>query len=125
VPRTAFSYQENRKKGEIMPNKRPGIITAICVIGFAGALIAIPLIFSDLSKQIGPWYPPYLAFGAVVGLVCMTGLWMMKKWSIIIYTIVFGINQAVLLAFSVWNIFALIIPGIVIAIGFSKYKLME
>jgi hypothetical protein len=125
VPRTEFYYQKNRKKGEIMPNKRPGIITAICVIGFAGALIAIPFIFSDLSKQIGAWYPPYLAFGVVVGLVCMIGLWMMKKWSIIIYTIVFSINQVVLLAFGVWHIFALIIPGIVIAIGFSKYKLME
>jgi hypothetical protein len=37
----------------------------------------------------------------------------------------FGINQVLLLAFGVWNIFALILPGIVIAIGFSKYKLME
>jgi len=55
----------------------------------------------------------------------MIGLWMMKKWGIITYTTFFGINQVVLLAFGVWNIFALIIPGIVIAIGFSQYKLME
>jgi len=108
-----------------MTNKRPGIITAICVIGFIGALATVPLIFSDMSKQIGTWYPPCLAFSAVVGFVCMIGLWMMKKWSIIAYTAFFGINQVVLLAFGVWNIFALIIPGIVIAIGFSKYKLME
>ena len=108
-----------------MTNNRPGIITAICIIGFIGALVTVPFIFSDTSEQIGPWYPPYLAFGAIVGLVCMIGLWMMKKWSIIAYTTLFCINQVVLLAMGVWNIFALIIPGIVIAIGFSKYNLME
>lgn len=108
-----------------MKNKRPGIITAICVIGFIGAVVAVALVFSDMARQIGAWYPPYLAFSAIVGLVCMIGLWMMKKWSIVTYTIFFAINQVVLLAAGVWNIFALIIPGIVIAIGFSKYKLME
>jgi hypothetical protein len=110
---------------KIMTNKRPGIITAICVIGFIGVVATIPLVFSDISKQIGAWYPPCLAFSAIVGLVCMIGLWQMKKWSIITYTAFFGINQVVLLASGLWNIFALILPGIVIAIGFSKYELME
>jgi hypothetical protein len=95
------------------------------IIGFIGALAAVPFVFSDLSKQIGAWYPPYLAFSAVVGFVCMIGLWMMKKWGIIIYAAFCGVNQVVLLAFGIWNIFALIIPGIVIAVAFSKYKLME
>jgi hypothetical protein len=108
-----------------MTNKRPGIITAICVIGFIGVVATVPLVFSDISKQIGAWYPPCLAVSAIVGLVCMIGLWQMKKWSIITYTAFFGINQVVLLASGLWNIFALILPGIVIAIGFSKYDLME
>jgi hypothetical protein len=69
----------NGKEVEIMTPKRPGIITAICVIGFIGALAAVPFIFSDLAKQIGAWYPPYLAFSAIVGLGCMIGLWMMKN----------------------------------------------
>ena len=110
---------------EIMETRRPGIITAICIIGFIGVAAAIPLIFSDASRQIGVWYPPYLAFGAVVGLVCMTGLWMMKKWSVIGYTALFGVNQAVLLSQGFWNGLALILPGIVIAIGLSKYRLMK
>ena len=104
--------------------KRPGIITVICIIGFIGALIAIPMAFSEIASSIGAWYPPYLAFSAMVGLVCMIGLWMMKKWSIVAYTIFVAINQVVLIAMGVWNLFALIIPGIVIAIGFSKFKEM-
>jgi len=91
-----------------MTNKRPGIITAICILGFVGAAFTIPMIFSDIAKSIGTWYPPYLAFSVVFGLVCMIGLWMMKKWSIIAYTVFAAINQVSL-----------------IAIGFSKFKEME
>ncbi|MEM2956565.1 MAG: hypothetical protein QW041_03280 [Candidatus Pacearchaeota archaeon] len=108
-----------------MAVKRPGIITAICIIGFIGALITVPMIFSEIAKSIGVWYPPYLAFSAVVGLACMIGLWMMKKWSVIVYTIFVAINQVVLIAMGMWNVFALIIPAIVIGIGFWKYKEME
>ena len=94
-------------------------------MGFIGALFTVPLIFSDIAKTVGAWYPPYLAISAVVGLVSMIGLWMMKKWSIITYTTFVVINQVVLITMGVWNVFALIIPGIVIAIGFSKFKDME
>ena len=48
--------------------KRPTSITVICVVGFIGALLAIPLIFSPISQQIGAWYPPYLGLSVVVGI---------------------------------------------------------
>ena len=108
-----------------MSKERPGIITGVCIVGFIGALLVVPVIFSDIAKSIGTWYPPYLAFSALVGLICMIGLWMMKKWGIITYTVFVGINQVVLFVMGVWNIFAIIIPGIVIAIGFSKFNEMD
>ena len=94
--------------------KRPRSITVICVIGFIGVLIAIPLIFSPIAQQIGAWYPPYLGFSAVVGLACMVGLWMMKKWAVYTYTGFVALNQVVLLGMGVWNIMALLIPAVVI-----------
>jgi hypothetical protein len=94
-------------------------------LGFIGAALTILMIFSDIAKSVGAWYPPYLGFSAIAGGVCMIGLWMMKKWGIIGYTALVAINQVVLIAMGVWNLFALIIPGIVIAIGFSKFKEME
>lgn len=90
--------------------KRPTSITIICVIGFVGALISLPLIFSSIAQQIGPWYPPYLGFSAVVGLVCMVGLWMMKKWAAYTYTGLVVLNQVVLLVMGIWNIMTLLIP---------------
>jgi glycerol-3-phosphate acyltransferase PlsY len=94
--------------------KRPTSITVICVIGFFGALLTVPLIFSPLAQQVGAWYPPYLGFSAVVGLACMIGLWMMKKWSAYTYTGLVALNQVVMLAMGVWNILALLIPAVVI-----------
>lgn len=139
-----------------MINKRPRIITAICVMGFIGALfnvLTISLKFYDMAK-IGAWYPlfhpclslpntavglkcminlwtwytPCLVFSTLVTLICIIGLWMMKKWSIITYTVFFGILNIVLIVWEgmrIEYIFSLIIVGILAVIVFSKYKLMD
>jgi len=104
--------------------KRPTSITVICVIGFIGALITIPLIFSSIAQQIGAWYPPYLGFSAIVGLACMVGLWMMKKWAAYTYTGFVALNQVVLLAMGVWNFMALLIPAVVIFFALKHVKKM-
>jgi len=104
--------------------KRPISITVICVIGFIGSLIAVPLIFTPIAQQIGAWYPPYLGFSAVIGMVCMVGLWMMKKWAAYTYTGFVALNQVVLLAMGVWNIMALLIPVIVIFFALKNVSKM-
>ncbi len=104
---------------------RPTAITVICVIGFIGGLFVIPLIFTDIARNIGAWYPPYLAFSAVVGFVCMVGLWKMRRWAVFTYTGLVALNQIVMLAMGARNVFALLIPGFVIAIGFTHLSKMR
>jgi hypothetical protein len=108
-----------------LPAVRPVAITVICVVGIIGALFTIPLVFSDIARQIGAWYPPYLAFSAVIGGICMVGFWKMHRWAVFIYTGFCAINQMVLLVTGHWNIFAILLPGIVIAIGFSYLSRMR
>jgi hypothetical protein len=110
---------------ETATSERPVAITVICVLGFIGAALSIPLIFSDIARGIGAWYPPYLALSAVVGIVCMFGLWWMRKWSVFAYTAFVVLNQVVLFAMGVWSVFALLIPAIVIAIGFTYLSRMK
>lgn len=105
--------------------KRPTSITVICIVGFVGALIAVPLVFSPVAQQIGAWYPPYLAFSAIVGLACMVGLWMMKKWAAYTYTGFAIVNQVVLLAMDVWNVIALLVPAVVIAFALKHVSKMK
>jgi hypothetical protein len=106
-------------------SERPVAITIICVLGFIGAALSIPLIFSDIARGIGAWYPPCLAFSAVVGFVCMIGIWKMIKWAVFAYTAFVVLNQVVLFSMGVWNIFALLLPAIVIAIGFTYLSKMK
>jgi hypothetical protein len=110
------------------PKERPVAITVICVLGFVGAglmIIVLPFIFAKLDRMIGGWYPPYLAFSSIVGLACMIGLWKMKKWAAYTYTAMTVLNQIVMLAMGVWNVFALLVPAIVIAIALYHVKKMD
>ena len=106
-------------------SERPVAITVICVLGFIGAALSIPAIFMSATSSIGAWYPPYLAFSAVVGLICMIGLWKMMKWAVFAYTGLAILNNCVLMTMGVWNILAVITPGIIIAIGFAYLSKMK
>jgi hypothetical protein len=105
-------------------HERPVIITIICVLGFLGAVITIPVIFSDLSKSVASWYPLYLAFAATVGLISMIGLWKMKKWAAYLYTAFVVMNQLLLYSFDVWSFLSFIIPATVVAIALSQLNKM-
>lgn len=106
-------------------SQRPTVITVICVLGFIGGLFAVPMIFADNARKIGAWYPPYLATSVLVGFICMVGLWKMRRWAVFTYTGFVAVNQIVMLAMGVWNIFALVIPAIFIAIMFSQVSKMR
>jgi uncharacterized membrane protein len=49
----------------------------------------------------------------------------MMKWSIFAYTAFVILNQCVLMAMGAWNILALLIPAIVIVIGFMYLPKMK
>jgi hypothetical protein len=83
------------------------------------------MIVSDAARSIGAWYPPSLALAAVVGAACAVGFWLMRRWALYLYTAMFVINQIVLLAMGVWTIMAVILPAIVIAIGFVYHSRMR
>jgi len=105
--------------------KRPVAITVICVIIVFGAIMTAPIIFSEIARSIGPWYPPMLAISAVIGLVCAIGLWMMRKWSVYVYTALAAVVQVTLIATGLWNPISLILPGIVIVVMFVYLSKMQ
>jgi hypothetical protein len=135
-----------KEKGAISM-KRSGIITFICIMGFIGAVATIPEIFSGTMKVIDslfPWYPLCLVLVILAQLVCMVGLWVMKKWSLIIFTmlvvleilvvldpvvtitmrITMGITMRMLLTSLGSYLLLLMIRVALIAIAFTKFKNM-
>src|SRR5689334_10820576 len=102
----------------VSPLRRPIPITIICIVSAIGALIAIPLIFSDAARSIGAWYPPYLALGAAIGLAATIGFWLMRQWAVYLYTALMVVNQIVLAGTGLWSIGSLVIPLVIVVIGF-------
>jgi len=78
-----------------------------------------------ISSYRRSWYPPYLAFSAVIGGICMFGFWKMRRWALFSYTVFCAINQLVLLLTGHWNLLAILLTGIVIAIGFAYLSRMR
>lgn len=100
-------------------NKRPVIITVICIIGFIGALFSFPLVFSSYASAIGPWYPPFLGLASIVGIIAFIGVWRMRLWGLYLYSAMFIVSQIVLIVMHLWSLPAIILPIVVVIIGFS------
>jgi hypothetical protein len=104
---------------------RPVAITILCVVSALGAVAAIVMVFTEAARAIGAWYPPCLALSAVIGAACTVGFWLMRRWALYLYTAMFVVNQIVLFAMGLWSISVLILPVIVIAIGFAYFSRMR
>ena len=104
---------------------RPLAITIICVIGFLGALLSLPLALSPIARGIGAWYSPYLLLSAAIGLACMFGFWNMRKLAVFVYAGLTIVNQIVLLSSGNWNILALIVPAVIVGITASQLSKMR
>ncbi|MDK9707026.1 MAG: hypothetical protein OEL83_08245 [Desulforhopalus sp.] len=96
--------------------ERPAVITILCILGFIGVAFLVPKVFSTVAREIGFWYPPYLAIVGVVGLICNIGFWKMKKWGFYSYVLFVALNQIVMLSTGTWLPTALIVPVVVIII---------
>ncbi len=95
-------------------------IKAVCVIGFVNATQMLNLIFSPVTKHISLVFPAYFAVTVVISLICLTGLWLMKKWAAITYAIVLICNQIALITMGFWEFSAAIIPLAIIALLFKQ-----
>jgi hypothetical protein len=73
-------------------DRRPGWLTVYCILGFIViGLLAMGLVmvsFNTLALSYLPgWYIPYLALAIPLLLAVFIGLWKMKKWAVILFTI--------------------------------------
>ena len=91
----------------------------------AGLGIALPLFITGSARAVGEWYPPFLVVSCVIGLVCLVGLWKMRRWAVYTYALFVAANQIVLWTMGAWKISALLGPTIFIAILFSQISKMR
>lgn len=97
--------------------KRPTAITIICILGFTGVALSIPMILSEIALQIGSWFRPYAGFATAVNLICIIGLWRTKKWGLYTFSALVLINQIVLITKGEWNVLISVVQAIIILVA--------
>ena len=103
---------------------KPIAITIICFIGVINAAQLSFMVLSPVSKQLGAFYPYYFFLSALISLVSIAGLWFLRKWAALLYVLVLGSNQLVLVSMGLWELTAVLIPAIIIALLFKNLDKM-
>jgi uncharacterized membrane protein (DUF2068 family) len=94
------------------------------VAGFlmVGALSSLGMMFSRIAINIGMLYQMTLVVASIVTDISAFGLWQHKKWAAYLYIGLTVFNQPFLLLMGWWNLGALLIPAILIALIFIKFR---
>ena len=105
--------------------EKPAVVIAICVIGLINAIQMINLVFSPMSKQIGAIYPMYFSIAVLLSLICIVGLWMLKRWAALLYAALLICNQIVLMMMGYWELTAAIIPVAIMLLLFRHLDKLQ
>jgi len=106
-----------------MVSQRPGAISAICVI-WVLALIYELLMILPHAGEVANWFLIYTVCMLAGWATSLYGIWTMKKWGLVVFSALFGVNQFVLFAGDVWNYNALLLPVLVLAVGYAHFNRM-
>ena len=93
--------------------KRPKLLTIVCVCGFFWIVFSFPSVFSPSVKKLGDWYPAMFGLIVAITFISYIGLWHLKRWGVSLFLIAFFIKQSLLLLIN-----DLSYPGLVISILF-------
>ena len=72
--------------------KRPGILTAICIIGYIWIVVTFPGMFSPDVKKTGAWYPALYGIFVAMNFISFIGIWHMKRWGVNLFISTFFIK---------------------------------
>lgn len=105
--------------------RRTAVVTFLCIIGFAGAALSVPGVFSGVARTVGDWYPVFLGWVVVASIACMIGMWQMYRLAVYFYAFFALVNQAVMLYMGVWGLPELLAPAAFAGIAFTQVSKMR
>ncbi|NOT11782.1 MAG: hypothetical protein HOP23_08130 [Methylococcaceae bacterium] len=105
--------------------EKPLVINAICIIGVINAIQMFNLVLSPMAKQAGAVFPLYFSTSILISLLCIAGLWRLKRWAALVYTALLICNQVVLMIMGYWELAAAVIPVAIILLLFKHLDKMS
>jgi hypothetical protein len=105
--------------------KRPGIISAICILGFLGIGLSFASVFSPVIKKMGDWYPALFGLLVAGRFMSYIGLWHMKKWGAQWFVITFFLNTGLLIMLGIPSYISLVFNTLSFIPLTMHYKKMD
>ena len=102
--------------------ERPTILTVICIIAFAYAVLGFPTIFSPFIKKQGDFFPAFTGILISFEFISIVGVWYMKKWGVRIYFLTALLNQSLLIYIDNWAVYKMVLPIVFIGLATFFYK---
>jgi hypothetical protein len=123
-----------------LPQKRPVLVTVLCILGFIGITLSIIGAFAlrfmqdipelEVFGALPPWYPIFALVISILNLIALIYIWKMRKVGVIALTglFVFNIVVALLVSPSLVlgeTIFSFVINAIAIGLFWIHYGKMS
>lgn len=85
-----------------------------CVLAVLGTIPSLLLWTTEVAYMVGKWYLNFLLISSLLIWLTVFGIWKMKKWAVIAYTIIIIVTQIVLFKYNaMWGYTSLILPTFV------------
>jgi hypothetical protein len=115
------SLQTNHRQTQIRP-----VIYVVCILGALGSLPTLLLWTTELAYMVGQWYLNFILFATLLTWVGLVGIWKLKKWGTIVYTLTAIVTQIIFFKHNVmWSYTSLIIPFIVTLTSWFYFKIFK
>lgn len=75
--------------------ERPVLITLVCLLGFLAVASGLLRINSTFNKGLGATFQAYYVVVLLISLVAYVGMWRMKKWGVILFSVITVIHLGV------------------------------
>lgn len=109
----------------MVDSSRPGPIIGVCLVWAAFTGYAFfSFLNADLSAFPG-WFSLYYMGITALAAVGVAGIWLMRKWGLVLYALSVIIDQGVLASQQHWHIFSLLLPMMVIMVSIAHLQDMK
>lgn len=99
-------------------------MTVLCIAGFLGCFLKSIALLSPSARSIG-WFPAYLSLSSILGILSLSGLWLMRRWGVWGYSLLAAANQAVYQFIGEGKWITLVLFWATTAAGWLYYRYMK
>jgi hypothetical protein len=100
-----------------MSTYRPGPIIAICIVWAAFTGFRFYNFLNTDMSLLPSWFPVYYTLITTAAVIGIAGLWIMRKWGILVFAAAVAVEQVIIVSQQQWHVLSLLLPMMVLMVA--------